>query len=87
MVKIDLNHNIGLLRWILTREQIAYEFIGFGNICIRWEIETISAPVLLFDYRCNILKYCDCYSELKQAAQERLKKVFEEYHIKKPTWE
>ena len=86
-MKMDLNHNIGLLRWILTREQIAYEFIGFGNICIRWEIEKISVPVLMFDYRCNILKYCDRYSELEQADQERLKQVFEEYHYKKPTWE
>ena len=86
-MKMDLNHNIGLLRWILTREQIAYEFIGFGNICIRWEIGKVLAPVLLFDYRCNILKYCDRYSELEQADQERLKQVFEEYHYKKPTWE
>ena len=86
-MKIDLNHNIGLLRWILTREQITYEFIGFGNICIRWEIGKVLAPVLLFDYRCNILKYCDRYTELEHEDQERLKKVFKEYHYKKPTWE
>lgn len=86
-MKIDLNHNIGLLRWILTREQIENEIIGFGNICIRWEIEKISAPVLMFDYRCNILKYCDRYTELNQENQERLKQVLEEYHYKKPTWE
>ena len=86
-MNIDLNHNIGLLRWILTRQQIEYEIIGFGNICIGWEIEKISVPVLMFDYCCNILKYCDRYSELEQADQDRLKKVFEEYHYKKSTWE
>lgn len=86
-MKIDLNHNIELLTWLLFREDIKFELIGFGNICIRWEIGKVLAPVLLFDYRCNILKYCDRYSELEQADQERLKQVFEEYHYKKPTWE
>ena len=86
-MNLDLNHNIELLTWLLFREDIKYELIGFGNICIRWEISSVSAPVILFDYRCNILKYCDRYSELKQVDQERLKKVFEDYHIKKPTWE
>ena len=86
-MKLDPNHNIELLTWLLFREDIKYELIGFGNICIRWEIGNVLAPVLLFDYRCNILKYCDRYSELEQVDQERLKQVFEEYHYKKPTWE
>ena len=86
-MKLDPNHNIDLLTWLLFREDIKYELIGFGNICIRWEIGSVSAPVILFDYRCNILKYCDRYSELEQAHQGRLKKVFEEYHYKKSTWE
>ena len=41
----------------------------------------------MFDYRCNILKYCDRYSELEEADQEQLKKVIKEYHYKKPIWE
>jgi hypothetical protein len=87
MVKLDPNHNIELLTWLLFREDIHHEVIGFGNICIKWSIDGELKPIMIFDYRYNLIKYCNHYTEIDNAGRTRLKKLFYEYGNKKSTWE
>lgn len=86
-MKLDLNHNVDLITWLLFREDIHHEVIGFRNICIKWKIDGEYRPVMIFDYRYNLIKYCNHYTEIENAGRTRLKQLFYEYGNKKGTWE
>lgn len=42
---------------------------------------------MIFDYRYNLIKYCNHYTEIENAGRTRLKQLFYEYGNKKGTWE